>query len=250
MARRLQSAAPAYAKRRFAVANPTGNESAKSVEDLAAAARDTSMEKLEGAKAQLAERAERVADAVDRTADNLEGEAGETVSSFGHSLAGLMRQLAGGLRDRDIDQFASELATVARRNPGIFLAGSVALGFGVARFFKAHPLGSQDAYAGGSWQDNAGRNWQDASSGSSWQDSNPGASWQDETAGARWQDAGANTTTPIDEDAEERLDLSTSADPNKQGGNDAAGTQGSAEGSGGSDSPFTSGSDGRPNARR
>ncbi len=224
------------------MANPTGNERAQSVEELAAAARDSSMEKLEGAKAQLAESAERVADAVDRTADNLGREGGDSVSGFGHSLAGLMRQLAGGLRERDIDQFAQELATVARRNPGIFLAGSVALGFGVARFFKAHPLSTEDASAGGSWRDaSAGRNWQDA---------NAGSSWQDASAGESWQDAGASTAKPIDEDAEERLNLSTSADPNMQGGNDVASPQGTAEGSGGSDSPFTSGSDGRPNVRR
>jgi hypothetical protein len=41
------------------------------------------------------------------------------------------------LRERDIDDFATELGQLARRNPGVFLAGSVALGFGIARFFKA-----------------------------------------------------------------------------------------------------------------
>lgn len=105
--------------------------------DLAAAARDRGMEQLEDAKGQLAEGAERVAAAVERTADELEGDGDDTVSGFGRSLAGLMRQLAGGLRERDIEQFASELGGLARRNPGVFLAGSVALGFGVARFFKA-----------------------------------------------------------------------------------------------------------------
>jgi hypothetical protein len=105
--------------------------------DLAAAARDRGMEQLEGAKGQLAEGAERVAAAVERTADELEGDGDDTVSGFGRSLAGLMRQLAGGLRERDIEQFASELGGLARRNPGVFLAGSVALGFGVSRFFKA-----------------------------------------------------------------------------------------------------------------
>src|SRR5690606_28650321 len=56
---------------------------------------------------------------------------------YGRSLASMMRQLAGGLRERDVDEFASELATFARRNPGAFLAGSVALGFGLSRFLKA-----------------------------------------------------------------------------------------------------------------
>jgi hypothetical protein len=122
------------------MADPTRNQSVgDDASELAAAARDRGMEQLEGAKGQLAEGAERVAAAVERTADELEGDGDETVSGFGRSLAGLMRQLAGGLRERDIEQFAGELGELARRNPGVFLAGSVALGFGVARFFKARP---------------------------------------------------------------------------------------------------------------
>ncbi len=120
------------------MADPTRTEDVLGdASDLAAAARDRGMEQLEGAKGQLAEGAERVAAAVERTADELEGDGDDTISGFGRSLAGLMRQLAGGLRERDIEQFAGELGALARRNPGVFLAGSVALGFGVARFFKA-----------------------------------------------------------------------------------------------------------------
>ena len=126
------------------MANPTRNEGVvDDAAELAAAARDLGMEQLQGAKGQLAEGAERVASAMERTADDLESDGDATISGFGHSLAGLMRQLAGGLRERDIEQFASELGSLARRNPGVFLAGSVALGFGVVRFFKARP--QQDA---------------------------------------------------------------------------------------------------------
>ena len=135
--------------------DPTPNERVNSAADLAAAARDSTMEKLEGAKGHLAEGAERLAAAVDRTADNLAAEGDDTVSGLGRSLSGLMRQLAGGLRERDIEQFARELGTMAQRNPGVFLAGSVALGFGVARFFKARPTRAQNDYVRGDWQDAA-----------------------------------------------------------------------------------------------
>lgn len=126
------------------MADPTRNQGPLGdAKTVAAAARDRGMEQLEGAKGQLAEGAERMAAAVERTADELEGEGDEAISGYGHSLANLMRQLAGGLRERDIEQFAGELGALARRNPGMFLAGSVAIGFGVARFFKARstPLG-------------------------------------------------------------------------------------------------------------
>ena len=199
------------------MANPTRNERAQSVEDLAAAARDSSMEKLEGAKAQLAEGADRVADAVERTAENLEGDGGDAVSGFGRSLAGMMRHLAGGLRERDIEQFARELGATARQNPGVFLAGSVALGFGVARFFKAHPPHAQNDAPGD------------------------------------WKDADAQTPAePIDDDAEESLDLSTSADPDGQSDNGIAPPNSTDDSSsrvppsGGSDNAFTDGPDSRP----
>jgi hypothetical protein len=72
-----------------------------------------------------------------------------------------MRQLSGGLRERDVDEFARELGALARRNPGMFLAGSVALGFGVARFFKARsPDAAYESQSrrrpDGAWQDAGG----------------------------------------------------------------------------------------------
>src|SRR5688500_4080222 len=134
------------------MAETTPNEGAEVGADLVAAARDRGVEQLEGAKGQLAEGAERVAAAVDRTADALEGDGDKAISGFGHSVASLMRQLAGGLRERDVDDFARELADLARRNPGVFLAGSVALGFGIARFFKARVPQSSSMYRDGGWQ--------------------------------------------------------------------------------------------------
>ena len=132
------------------MAETTGND------DLASAVRDRGMEQIEGAKGQLAEGAERVAAAVDRTAEQLEGDGDNAISGFGHSVAGLMRQLAGGLRERDVEDFARELAALARRNPGVFLAGSVALGFGSARFFKARTPQSSQVRGDEGWQSTSG----------------------------------------------------------------------------------------------
>ena len=99
----------------------------------------------------------------------------------------------------------------------MFLAGSVALGFGVARFFKARPAHSQN------------------------------------DAGADWKDVDAQTSDePIDDDAEEGLDLSTSADPDGQSDNDIAPPNPPDEGSSrvppsaGSDSGFTGSTDDGP----
>ncbi|HEX7237062.1 MAG TPA: hypothetical protein VF405_08890 [Gammaproteobacteria bacterium] len=164
------------------MAETTGNEKAQDAAEIAAAVRDRSMEQLQGAKGQLAEGAERVAAAVDRTADQLEGDGDNAISGFGHSVASLMRQLAGGLRERDVEEFARELASLARRNPGVFLAGSVALGFGIARFFRARA--PQPSQAGDDFQSSA---------------------WQGSGA---WQSSQERSRSARDYDAEERLDLS------------------------------------------
>jgi hypothetical protein len=103
--------------------------------DIAAGLRERGFEQAEHAKDRLADGAERAAAAVERTAEEFEGDA--ALSGAGRSIASLMRQFAGGLRERDVNQFAHELGAMARRNPGMFLGGSVALGFGIARFFKA-----------------------------------------------------------------------------------------------------------------
>jgi hypothetical protein len=141
------------------MAGNTRNERGQERDDLKAAVLDRGKEQLESAKGQWAEGAERVAAAVDRTADELEGDGdGGTISGFGHSVAALMRQLSGGLRERDVDEFARELGALARRNPGMFLAGSVALGFGAARFFKARRPSPDDeadvrAQPDGAWHE-------------------------------------------------------------------------------------------------
>lgn len=139
------------------MAEPREDQAQDGAADVAAALRDRGMEQIEGAKGQLAEGAERVAAAVERTADDLEGDGDNAISGFGRSVASLMRQLAGGLRERDIAEFAHELAQLARRNPGVFLAGSVALGFGIARVFKAQApqrptRRTDDWQSGGGWE--------------------------------------------------------------------------------------------------
>ena len=184
------------------MAEPNESERVKQLgADLAAAARDRGMQELEGAKGQLAEGAERVAAAVERTADALKGEGGDAVSGFGRSLAGVMRQLAGGLRERDIEQFAAELGSLARRNPGVFLAGSVALGFGVARFFKARAPQLRNSQNSDGWQD-ATSNPPAGARGDF--DSEEALDLSGSSAGIRGNGEGENAVFQPDEDASSR----------------------------------------------
>ncbi len=99
------------------------------------------------AKEEAADRAEQFASTLESTAEELETtDGGEMLSGYGRSMAELMRRLAGGLREHEIEEFAGQLATFARRNPASFLAGSVAIGFGVSRFLKATSERPHDEY--------------------------------------------------------------------------------------------------------
>lgn len=110
-------------------------------------ARTRGRETVDDAKRRAADGAESLASAIERTAEDLGSENGnEAVSDYGRNVASMMRRFAGGLREQDIDDLASQLATFARRNPATFLAGSVALGFGLSRFLKSSSQRSAEDY--------------------------------------------------------------------------------------------------------
>ena len=178
------------------MAETTPEDKAQTGADIAAAVRDRGMEKMEGAKGQLADGAERVAAAVERTAGELEADGDNAISGFGHSVASVMRQLAGGLRERDIEEFARELAALARRNPGVFLAGSVALGFGIARFFKAGMPPSSETR----------RSWDGG-----WQSSQRSTRGRGEYDPEEYDASEYDASEYDAEEYEERLDLSSSS---------------------------------------
>jgi hypothetical protein len=66
----------------------------------------------------------------------------ESKDTFGMSdyladMAESMSGLAGNLRGKSAEQLLHDGADLARNNPALFIAGSIALGFGLSRFLKA-----------------------------------------------------------------------------------------------------------------
>ncbi len=117
----------------------TNNEAKQLADEATETVERRGREQLDRLKDEAADRAEQAADAIEEATQNVsgQGDGSDAVAGYGNSMASFMRHLAGGLREEDIDQFASELSDYARRSPGLFLAGSVALGFGISRFLKA-----------------------------------------------------------------------------------------------------------------
>lgn len=59
------------------------------------------------------------------------------MSDYLADMAESMSGLAGNLRGKSAEQLLHDAANLARSNPTLFIAGSVALGFGLSRFLKA-----------------------------------------------------------------------------------------------------------------
>jgi hypothetical protein len=59
------------------------------------------------------------------------------MSDYLSDMAESMSGLAGNLRGKSAEQLLHDGADLARNNPALFIAGSIALGFGLSRFLKA-----------------------------------------------------------------------------------------------------------------
>ena len=66
-------------------------------------------------------------------------ESGDTLgmSDYLADIADNMSSLAGKLRNKSAEELLHDGADLARNNPALFIAGSIAVGFGLSRFLKA-----------------------------------------------------------------------------------------------------------------
>ncbi|RYD89813.1 MAG: hypothetical protein EOP61_30840 [Sphingomonadales bacterium] len=102
---------------------------------LAQAAKERARNEAESGKKSAAGTIDQLASAVDHARDDLSES--PTLSQYVGELSGSMHGLADRLRSRSIDELASDARDLARRNPTVFIAGSIAIGLLAARFLKA-----------------------------------------------------------------------------------------------------------------
>ncbi|MFU8817204.1 MAG: hypothetical protein ACNA7W_17795, partial [Pseudomonadales bacterium] len=105
--------------------------------EMAAEASEEARSALERGKTNAVEAAERTSEALDETAANLASEGQETLAEVASMLSGKLSGLARSLESRSLDELATDARELARSNPGMFVAGGVALGVALSRFFKA-----------------------------------------------------------------------------------------------------------------
>lgn len=98
---------------------------------------------IEQRKRSAAERVDGIAQAIERTGAQFSDNE-PTLADMANRLASTVGNLATRLREGSIDDLLDDTRALARRNPGLFIAGGILAGFALARFAKASASRSSD----------------------------------------------------------------------------------------------------------
>lgn len=147
----------------------SGNSSAK--QEIRADASAVASQAMETGKAQLDRHKQTAASELDRIADSAEAAARELedqdrtgISSYLGEAARGMHDLANGMRHKNADELLRDASRIARNNPGLFIAGSIAIGFGLSRLARAsaqhdHQPQTGTGMQGNQYSSSAGSTW-------------------------------------------------------------------------------------------
>jgi hypothetical protein len=114
--------------------------------DVAKEVKQHAKEKLEAGRTTTVEQAEKLAGVVDQAAAGFKDQEQQSLGHYTGELANSIRGFADKLRDRSIDDLVVDAQSLARRNPTLFLLGSVAIGVAISRFIKASAERQKGSY--------------------------------------------------------------------------------------------------------
>lgn len=127
---------------------------------------ETVRSRVEQGKSTAAGSATTTAEVLEHAAEEFSEHGQETLARATRLLSGKLSDLAHQMEHRSIDELSRDAMRLARNNPGLFIAGGIALGLALSRFIKAtapehrgygsgqsgHGMGEQygrSAYGGG-----------------------------------------------------------------------------------------------------
>jgi hypothetical protein len=123
-----------------AVSNATSqvkSEVQGQVADITNAAQEQTTHFLDEQKDMAAQRIEGVAQALRHAGEELAGRDEGTLAQYTDSLAGQLDRFSNSLREREIGSLIEDAKQLAYRQPELFVAGALAAGFVIGRFFKS-----------------------------------------------------------------------------------------------------------------
>lgn len=98
---------------------------------------DEAREKVEAGQHRFADEANTLSDAIDAAASKLDDQDREGLARYARELSSNLANAAEQLEGRSIDELANDAKQLSRNNPALFMLGSIVVGFGLSRFFKA-----------------------------------------------------------------------------------------------------------------
>jgi hypothetical protein len=94
-------------------------------------------QRFDSQKQAAADQAKSLAGVVERAAEDLREQDQQSLAQYAGQLADSMKSFADSLKSRSTDDLIRDTQDLARRNPTLFVLGSVAVGVALSRFFKA-----------------------------------------------------------------------------------------------------------------
>lgn len=137
---------PAAAHGNWATSGTPGIQSVKqATADITSEIGKAGKEQAAAGVEAAASQAESLAGTVEEIAKTLERNEQPAMGRLANEAASAINSVSERLRTQSIDQLIGDVRRIASNNPGLFLLGSVVVGFGLARFLKS----SQTGVAGG-----------------------------------------------------------------------------------------------------
>lgn len=141
--------------------------SSTATEDLKSTARNASTtvkQQVNEKRSSAAEGIESLAHAARVAASDLRQHDQDALSHYVAEMATSVTSLAEGLRKKSVDELIHDAKNIARNNPTLFIAGSIAIGLGIARFAKATQRRSESKTDASDYSTTSGRiNTEDSS---------------------------------------------------------------------------------------
>lgn len=111
-----------------------GKQRARDAADQAKAEAES---RLESGSREAAANVDEIAEAVGTAASRLSESEHESLAEYAKQLSAQLSGLSNRLRERNVDELAADVRNIARRNPALFVLGSLAVGICLSRFAKA-----------------------------------------------------------------------------------------------------------------
>ena len=111
--------------------------------ELAQEAKQSGQKQLHTTKKAAVDQAQKVAGVIEQASAELGRHDQQTLARYTGEFADSIKTLADTLNTRSIDELGTDALSLARKNPTLFLLGSVAIGFALSRFVKASSEGHE-----------------------------------------------------------------------------------------------------------